>query len=213
MNRDLMICKRILLQFVQSGKFATDDPVEAYHVALLMDRNYIEARLTKNEAGTPISAVIGRLTACGHDVFEAEFSNAVNQGSESASQDYYKILVENKAENDRGRDKVLLSVSTGGIALLFAIASFFRNAQVPFKTLPWMLTVGLWGTVLVGLLLSYHVAAKAIDKSIAEMNDSKCDVMHKQSWLDRISEYLNIYDCMAVVAGIVTFAWFILASI
>ena len=213
MNRDLMICRRILLQFVQTGNFSTNDPTEAYHVALMVDRNYVEAKVSTNDAGTPIAAQIGRLTACGHDAVEAELATAMSQPQSSNQSDYYNILVRNQAENDQGRDKILLSVATGGIALLFAIASFYRSHEITLETVPWVITVSLWGTVLVGLLVSYHVGSTAARNAISSLNDPESDVRHQKTIYDLTTEKLNTYNCIAVIAGIVTFSWFILASI
>lgn len=211
-----MICKRILLQFVQTGRFSTNDPVEAYHVALMVDRNYVEAEIEKDGSGKPTSAVIGRLTACGHDAYDAEFLSQKETSVGGFRQDaYYNVLATIKSENDKGRDKVLLTISTGGIALLFAIVSFFRRAQIPFETVPWIITISLLAFVLIGLLVSYHLGSNAIDCCIAKINDSEQGLCYKykKGFLDKVSQWLNVANCVFVIMGIGTFAWFVLASI
>ena len=214
MKRDIMICKRIMLQLVQNGHFVSETPEEAYHAALLKDRGYVDAKVESDSFGKPIKVTIGRLTAIGHDAFEGEFTTSVGvQCAGITSEEYYKILVANKHDNETARDKLLATISTGGIGLLFAIVSYLKTSKIDVPLWPWLSTLSLWALVLVGLLISDHIGGKAIDKSIEKLYDEKSDVMHSHTMIDRVAHVLNNFNCIAVVAGIGTFTWFILTIV
>ena len=212
MKRDRMLCKRIMLQLAQNGHFVSETPEEAYHAVLLKDNGYVDARIETDAWGTPTKVTIGRMTALGHDALEKEFAPAsVSQGTGITTEEYYKILVANKHDNESARDKMLTTISTGGIALLFGIVSYLKTNGIAIPLFPLLTTLSLWALVLVGLLISDHLGGKAIDKSIQELYDEKADVMHKHTIIDTIASILNNFNCFAVIAGIVTFTWFIIA--
>lgn len=211
MTRDLMICKRIMLQLAQNGHFVSETLEEAYHVALLVDRGYVDAKIETNDKGIPVKAVVGRLTAIGHDALEGEFSESkVEQPSGMSPEEYYKILVENKHNNETARDKMLATIATGGIGLLFGIVSYLKTNGIVFKPMPWLVTLGLWTWVLMGLLISDHLGGKSIDKCIEHLYDSNADVMHKPTLFDSIAEWLNGFNCIAVILGVASFVWFLM---
>lgn len=211
MKRDIMVCKRIMLQLAQNGNFVSETPEEAYHVALLMDNGYVDAKIKTDEHGTPVKATIGRMTASGHDALEKELApQSVVTNTGIALEEYYKILVANKHENETARDKLLATVSTGGIGLLFGIVSYLKSNGSDVPLIPWIVTLSLWALVLIGLLFSDHLGGKAIDESIKHLYDDNAAVMHQHTILDRATYFLNGFNCVAVVAGIVTFAWFII---
>ena len=211
MTRDIMVCKRIMLQLAQNGHFVSETLEEAYHVALLVDRGYVEAKIETNDKGTPIKAVVGRMTAIGHDALEGEFSAGnVEQSSGVTPDEYYKILVENKHNNEMARDKMLATIATGGIGLLFGIISYLKTNSIGFKLMPWLITLSLWTLVLIGLLLSDHWGGKSIDKCIEHLYDASDDVMHKYTTFDSIIKWLNGFNCVAIILGVASFVWFLI---
>jgi hypothetical protein len=210
MKRDIMVCKRILLQIIQTGHFVSETPEDAYHVALLADRQYVEAKIERDDFGTPIKATVGRLTAAGHDAYESEFAiPAPPPSTSSFIETYYKILVNNKHGNDLARDKMLATIATGGIGLLFGIASYLKTNEKDFQLIPWFFTLTLWGLVLIGLMISAHLQAKAIDKAISQLGNTSTGVMHHYTLWDIIPIWLNHLNCASAILGIATFAWFL----
>lgn len=211
MKCDDMMCKRIMLQLVQNGHFVSETLEEAYHAALLKDNGYVDAKIETDNLGTPTKVTIGRMTANGHDALEREFSPvSVTQSAGISPDEYYKILVANKHDNETSRDKMLATISTGGIGLLFAIVSYLKTNKIDVPLLPWLITLSLWASVLIGLLISDHIGGKAIDKSIEKLYDEKSDVMHNHMMIDRVTHFLNSFNCIAVMAGVGTFTWFII---
>ena len=211
MTRDIMVCKRIMLQLAQNGHFVSETLGEAYHVALLVDRGYVDAKIETDDKGTPIKAVVGRMTAIGHDALEGEFSAGnVEQSSGVTPDEYYKILVENKHNNEMARDKMLATIATGGIGLLFGIISYLKTNSIGFKLMPWLITLSLWTLVLIGLLLSDHWGGKSIDKCIEHLYDASDDVMHKYTTFDSIIKWLNGFNCVAIILGVASFVWFLI---
>lgn len=212
MKRDLMMCKRIMLQLSQNGHFISETKEEAYHVALLVDRGYVDAKIEYDPLGTPLKATIGRMTAVGHDALEGEFA-ATSRGEQDAivsPKEYYNILVANKHNNETTRDKMLATIATGGMALLFGIASYLKSNGMVVPLVSWLFTLSLWALVLIGLLFSCHIEGKNAESAIEKLNDPNADVMHRQLPLDRIGHWLNVIDCIAAVLGIGTFTWFII---
>ena len=210
MNRDLMICKRIMLQLAQNGHVVSETPEEAYHVALLVDRGYVTATIDKDACGTPVKATVGRMTAIGHDALEAEFSSApVSSQPIIAPEKYYEMLTKLKSQNEAARDKMLAMIASCGIGLLFGIASYLQTNAKTFPRLPWLTTLILWGLVLIGLLISDHVGSKAMNEAIKQLAGNKTDVMQKHTEMDIISQVCNIVNCVAAILGIGAFAWFV----
>ena len=217
-NRDMLLCKRIIMQYIQSGQFSTNDAKEAYHVALLCDRGYVVASVKTDAAGHPISATIGRMTAIGHDCYEKELECEPDESAGCVDwiiprEEYYNSLVVTKRENEQSRDKMLATIATGGIALCFGIASYFYSEHITIKYPLWLAAISLWTLTLIGRLISDHIGSRAIDKCIERLNEPECDVACMPSAWDKIAFGLNIVNCIMAVLGIATFAWFVLASI
>jgi len=214
MTRDIMICKRILMQVVQSGRFRTDDRAEAYHVALLRDRGYIEACVRCDEEGIPVSATVGRITAIGHDCYEKEFADESREhlGLNVSMEDYYNNLITTKRENEQARDKVLATIATGGIALCFSIVSYFHGHKILIHYGPCIASLVFWALTLIGLFISDHVGSRAIDVCIEHLNDVGCNITSRFTFFDRLALMLNLVNCLCAVLGIMAFAWFLLSS-
>lgn len=210
MKRNSMLCKRIMLQLEQNGHFVSETAEEAYHVALLEDRGYVRAKIDTDDYGIPVKATVGRMTAIGHDALAVEFSSpSVSSNSPDSFEKYYKSLVDTKHANEAARDKLLTTIATGGIGLLFAIASYLKTNVKEFQLTPWVITLVLWGLVLVGLLISDHGGNIAMDKIIAKLPDHKTDVRHHFTPWDRFLHLLNGANCIVAILGIGTFAWFL----
>ncbi len=211
MMRDRLLSKRIMLQFVQNGQFSAVTREEAYHVALLKDKGFVEATVECDAAGTPIKATIGRLTSSGHDAIETDLSSADEaQDSIITPQDYYKLLVENKHGNEVARDRMLATIATGGIALLFAIASYLKTNNMLLPLFPWLITLTAWTLVLVGLMFSSHLGGRAIDGIIEKLSAPNADVMHKRVAVEYFLGVINVLNCVGALIGVGTFAWFLL---
>ncbi len=210
MKPDMMISKRIMMQIIQTGHFISETPEEAYHVALLADKLYVVAKIEMDEFGTPIKATVGRLTAAGHAVYETEFaSQTTSPSTPNFCETYYKILVDNKHSNETARDKMLATIATGGIGLLFAIASYLKTNGKAFPLSLWFLTLALWACVLIGLLLSDHLGGKAIDAAISQLANQAADVMHHYTAWDKVSKWINRVNCIFAIVGIFVFALFL----
>jgi len=210
-NRDVLLSNRILLQFAQNGQFSSVTQEEAYHVALLNDQGLVEAKVECDASGRPIRATIGRLTAKGHDTLERALNTDNDvQPSEKNQQWYYQILVENKHTNEIARDKMVVTIATGGIGLLFGIASYLLTNHIPLPILPWIMTLLTWTLVLVVVMLSSHLGGKCIDEVINKLGDPTADVMHKRLPKEKLQDFLNILNCSFAIVGIGTFTWFLL---
>lgn len=214
MKRDVVICKRIMLQLAQNGHFVSETPEEAYHVALLVDKGYVTATIDTDACGTPVKATIGRITAMGHDVLEGEFSDEPIVSEPVISKEkYYGILADLKQKNEFARDKILLTIATGGIGLLFGIASYLKTNSKDFQLLPLFITLALWALVLMGLLLADHLGGKAMDKAIAHLTDDSTDIMQNNTPWDQVPRVCNVLNCIAAILGIGAFAWFLLTIV
>lgn len=210
MKRNSMLCKRIMLQLEQNGHFVSETPEEAYHVALLADRGYVSAKIDTDGYGTPTKATVGRMTAIGHDALAVEFSSPpVSSNSTDFFEKYYESLVNTKHANETARDKLLTTIATGGIGLLFGIASYLKTNIKEFQLTPWITTLVLWGLVLVGLLISDHGGNIAMDKIIEKLPDYKTDVRHHFTAWDHFLHWLNGVNCIVAILGIGSFAWFL----
>lgn len=213
MTRDMLLCKRILMQFVQSGQFSTDDSTEACHVALLKDRGYVEAQIVSDDCGRPKGATIGRMTATGYDHYEREFSNEEDGDCEIVSKgNYYNNLITIKRENELSRDKLIATIATGGIALCFGVASYFHGHNLRIHYAQWIATIIILAVVLIGRLISDHIGGMAIDKCVEQLGNPESDVAFKPTCWDSVAYWLNIANCVLVIAGIIAFAWFLLTS-
>ena len=210
MTRDLMICKRILLQVVQSGGFQTNDRTEACHVALMLDRGYVEASIKKDCNGCPVEATIGRITAQGYDAYDREFDSVLEKKSDAdvSPREYYNMLTEIKRENEKARDKMVAFIASSGIGLGFAVASYLHGHQVEVNRIAWLIPLALWASTLVGLLVSDHLGSNAIDECIEKMNNGTNDVCTEPTSSDKRLQSLNIANCMMAVAGIIAFIVF-----
>ena len=202
------------MQVVQSGRFRTDDHAEAYHVALLRDRGYVEACVKCDEEGVPVGATVGRITAVGHDCYEKEFTDESGDGLGwgESMKSYYNNLIITKRENDRARDKMLATIATGGIALCFSIVSYFHGHKILIHYVPCIASLVFWALTLIGLLISDYVGSRAIDKCIEHLNDVGCNITNRYTFLDRLALQLNLVNCLCAVLGIMAFAWFLLSS-
>lgn len=214
MIRDLMICKRIMLQIAQNGHFVSSTLEEAYHVALLVDRGYVTATIETDDCGTPVKATVGRMTAIGHDALDREYSDGSIAPSPIISKEkYYGILTDLKQKNEFARDKILSTIATGGIGILFGIASYLKTNSKVFQLLPWIITLVLWAWVLIGLLIADHAGGKAMDKAIAQLAEDNSDIMQSNTLWDRVSSIFNFLNCLAAIVGIGAFAWFLLTIV
>ena len=201
--------RRILLQFEQTSCFATSDACDAYHVALLRDRGFVEAKIVPQD-GFPREAVIFRLTDEGHKALQTdlEFFSGVletqdSQEQTSSDREHLKKL---RIECEKFRDDTLRIVSTGGIGLAFSVAGFLiTNGGVEFSTwsVGWLiLAIVSWSAVIVLLLWSTISSQKSIDLFLDGSEGAKK--------ADSVTGWLNVLNIILVCVGIAAFAGFLL---
>lgn len=200
---------RILLQFEQTSCFATSDACDAYHVALLRDKGFVEARVVPQD-GFPREAVIFRLTDEGHKALQADLeffgrTLEAQDGQEQTPSDR-EHLKKLRIECEKFRDETLRIVSTGGIGLAFSVAGFlFTNGAVKFSSwaVIWLILAILsWAAVIVSLLWSTITSQKSIDLFLA------CSEGAGKA--DSVTGRLNVLNIILVCVGIVAFVGFLL---
>ena len=214
MKKDNARLKRKMETFEQTTKFETNDPVDAYHVAILKDRGFVDASLTPDSLGTPSKAVIGRITARGYDALEEERLGPVSYASDWHDDDwlmaYWKDLLHISFESQSFHDHLISTVATGAIALAFVIAK-----ELGWKD--WHDVSGLWLTSVVSWVLS--LAFVLTSTHTATYKSRKCSELiaaGKRELSDAFSQkytwtwWLNICSSIALVLGIVLFGIFII---
>lgn len=201
--------RRILLQFEQTSCFTTSDACDAYHVALLRDRGFVEAKIVPQD-GFPREAVIFRLTDEGHKALQTdlEFFKGVleTQDSQEQTPSDREHLKKLRIECEKFRDDTLRIVSTGGIGLAFSVAGFLiTNGGVEFSTwsVGWLiLAIVSWSAVIVLLLWSTIASQKSIDLFLDGSEGAKK--------ADSVTGWLNVLNIILVCVGIAAFAGFLL---
>ena len=75
MKRDMELIRLLLLQQetgVEPPELAAyDEQLVVYNIALMLDAGFVEGQVVADETGTPMSAIIIRLTWAGHDFLDA----------------------------------------------------------------------------------------------------------------------------------------------
>ena len=214
MRKDNERLCRIMVEFEQKSVFSTNDPIDAYHVALLKDRGFVDAEVTYGKVGTPETALIHRITATGYEALEEE-----RAGGKLATADwhddnwlmaYWKDLLRIAFEAQSFHDHFVSTVSTGAIALAFVVARELKWKSVSDVSALWMCAVASWVFALIFVLISCHTATYKSQKCsqfIAAGHRELSDAFsQKFTW----TWWLNILSSVVLVAGIGFFGWFIM---
>jgi hypothetical protein len=79
MTRDMDIVRKLLLRSeTANGQVSVNDPVETYHVRIMIDAKLIEGRISEEiTADAPRHSYIHNLTWAGHDFLDAARNDTV----------------------------------------------------------------------------------------------------------------------------------------
>ncbi len=213
MKRDRWRMRRILLQYEQTSVFKTNDPCDAYHVALLLDEGYVVG-VVRPQNDIPQEAEIYQLTSKGHSALEKDlefFSAAIknqtaSQGDESQGAEDRQFLRNLKLENGKFRDATLRTASIGGIGLAFSVISFLMSKEsFPSSVISSLLLIVAilsWVVILVLLLVSANAAVRTID---LYQTEAKSDALKS----DRSTQLMNYWNIVLMCIGILAFALFL----
>ena len=213
MKKDNGRLVRILDTFEQTTVFDTKDSVDAYHVAILKDRGFVDATI-KPDGGTPKEATIHRITASGYDALAEEHLGGPAAPISDWHDDnwlmtYWKDLLHISFESQSFHDHLVSTVSTGAIALAFLVAKELGWKCWSDISWLWIFAVFAWVLALTFVLTSCHTAtyksrkcSELIASGQRELSD---DFSQKYTW----TWWLNIFSSISLVAGIILFGSFV----
>lgn len=213
MKKDNERLCRIMVEFEQKSEFSTNNISDAYHVALLKDRGFVDADVIYGKVGTPETAVIHRITATGYDALEEEraggkLTNA-DWHDDNWLMTYWQDLLKISFEAQSFHDHLVSTGSTGAIALAFVVAKELNWKSVSDVSTLWMCAVISWAVALTFVLVSCHTAtykSRRCSEFIAAGKRELSDAFsQKYTW----TWWLNILSSVALVSGIGFFGWFI----
>lgn len=213
MKKDNERLYRIMVEFEQKSVFSTNDPIDAYHVALLKDRGFVDAEVTYGKVGTPETAIIHRITVTGYEALEEERAGGklttIDWHDDNWLMTYWKDLLKISFEAQSFHDHLVSTVSTGAIALAFVVAKELKWKSISDVNGLWMCAVTSWVFALTFVLVSCHTAtykSRRCSEFIAAGHRELSDAFsQKYTW----TWWLNILSSVALVVGIGFFGWFI----
>ena len=172
MEADKEIESRILMEYDQLGKFSSVDQIEVAQVVGLVAKGYVDADISIDCTTGKYSATIVRMLEPGRD-FLAELRSGRCGGGSSAVEDWYeRFLIETQVKSDFKHDDALLKLSSGGIALGFAVLQFIGpKSLIGIYFWLWVGSLSLWTTCVVGLVFS-HVTSRLAFRSGASGDTS-----------------------------------------
>ena len=199
MEADKEIESRILMEYDQQGKFASTDPPEVAQVVRLVGKGYVDADLSIDNKIGKYSATIVRMLEAGRQ-FLAELRSGGDDGEHTNCGDWYgRFLAETQVESDFKHDDALLKLSSGGIALGFAVLKFLRPESLSGVYFwLWVGSLCCWTVCVVGLVFS-HVTSRLAFRSEAN---------GEHSTYKKITVVLNRINRIAFVVGTFTFVVF-----
>ena len=197
MESDKEIESRILMEYDQLGKFSSVDPVEVAQVVRLVGKDYVDADISIDCSAGKYSATIVRMLEDGRK-FLAELRSG--GGGYSDFEEWYKrFLTETQVQSDFKHDDALLKLSSGGIALGFAVLQFIGpKSLVGIYFWLWVGSLSLWTTCVVGLVFS-HVTSRLAFRSGASGDTSM--------W-QKVTVALNRINRVAFLLGTIAFVVF-----
>ena len=204
MKRDKNICKRIMLQFEQTSVFSTRDYVEACHVGLLKDRNYVEADIKYDENGRVASAIIHRITALGYDELDGINPNAMQGTSESESIQYRNSLVKERHTAQKTFEKIQYLLSSGGIVLIVQLLNGGAISSYPISIIMFLSGI-LWGLNLVLLLILHGTSIGTYDYQIQGIDNGCPRLAHIKNLWSKVVVALYWIIPISFVIGLVLF--------
>ena len=197
MESDKEIESRILMEYDQLGKFSSVDPVEVAQVVRLVGKGYVDADISIDCSAGKYSATIVRMLEDGRK-FLAELRSG--GGGYSDFEEWYKrFLTKSQVQSDFKHDDALLKLSSGGIALGFAVLQFIGpKSLVGIYFWLWVGSLSLWTTCVVGLVFS-HVTSRLAFRSGASGDTSM--------W-QKVTVALNRINRVAFLLGTIAFVVF-----
>lgn len=212
-NIDLMI--DILEQFKLAGTYETESPYLAEHIALLKDRNYVEAEITADASGKPKSAKIQRITAEGYDDLAISLRNrgAGSYVLDDEDKDELKRAKDGQMEAERLFDKVLYFLSSGGIVAILLMAAKLLELKRPIMSCCWLFyTVICLCVTLISSLVSHYCSSRAFDRFIAAIYEGDRCTGWNNGWSIGV-KILNAVNIALLLLGGVFFLVFLRANL
>lgn len=208
-NIDLMI--DILEQFKLAETYETDNPYLAEHIALLKDRDYIEAEIIADGFGRPKSAKIHRITAKGYDDLEVSLRGrgVVGYALDDEDKDELKRAKDGQIEAERLFDKVLYFLSSGGIVAVLMMAAKLLELNKPIVSYCWLFyAVIIFCVTLISSLVSHYCSSRAFDRFIGAIYDGNRCTGWNNGW-SIVVKILNAVNIVLLLLGGVFFLVFL----
>lgn len=192
MEADKEIESRILMEYDQQGKFSSVDHVEVAQVIRLVGKGYVDADISIDNATGKCTATIVRMLEAGRKFLADLRAGGGDRGNFDYEDWYKRFLVETQVESDFKHDDALLKLSSGGIALGFAVLKFLNPASlVGFYFWLWSGSLFCWAVCVVGLVFS-HVTSRLAFRSEAEGIPSVYgNVTVVLNWINRVAFLLG----------------------
>lgn len=209
---------RILLQTLQCGCFHTTQLDEAHHVGLLIDADLVDGVVVIDHSSQIVCAAhIYRIRRRGYEKLMAI------RGQTSQKQDYSDLRMRTNEmilKSTEAHDKLIASLSAGGIGLFFTFlglfVSGFGQGNVILVT-KWLCISGagallLWAGALTLLLLSHFISIHVLEKRIDHIDCGDSDGLSKNEGRCLI-KVINFINAILTIAGIAFFAWFVFLAL
>lgn len=211
MKYDTTIRDRILLQVYQCDEFRTTRKDEAHHVALLIDEGFAEGKVNVDASSEAVSsAIIYRLKRKGYEKVDQLLAPA-----HSTAYDYSDMrsdLCGVVRESEHGHDKLVATLSCGGIGLFFTFLGLVSDS---FKGAPptvWEyacagVALVSWGYALVSLLVSHFASIDTAERSIEAIDNGTFNPLESNRSRKKIKIH-NVVNAVLTIIGILSFAAF-----
>lgn len=197
MEVDKEIESRILMEYDQLGRFSSGDQIEVAQVVGLVGKGYVDADILIDCSAGKYSATIVRMLEDGRK-FLAELRSG-GSGHSDFEEWYKRFLAEIQVQSDFKHDDALLKLSSGGIALGFAVSQFIGpKSLVGIYFWLWVGSLSLWTTCVVGLVFS-HVTSRLAFKRESEGCPSK---------YQKVTVALNRINRVTFLFGTISFVVF-----
>jgi len=199
MEADKEIESRILMEYDQQGEFSSVDRVEVAQVVRLVGKGYVDADISIDIAANKYSVTIVRMLEAGRE-FLAKLRAGEDGGERFNYEGWYnRFLVETQVESDFKHDDALLKLSSGGIALGFAVLKFLKPESLTGVYFwLWVGSLCCWTVCVVGLVFS-HVTSRLAFRSEAKGEGSR---------YEKITIALNRINRVAFLLGTIMFVVF-----
>lgn len=195
MGYDRALCDSILRIVATAGRYEALTTEEKIAVACLKDLSYIEATLeTGPVVGGIARAVAERMTLDGWNYYNTLDSSVYLLSDEDVSDRRRAQDAQDAAQE--GFRKLLISLSSGGIGVIFTVIGFMISRKIDYS---WLLPGAMtsWMACLVVLLVSFLFSDKALSSYV--------DNIDKGNRLSGPSKVWQLLALLSVVLATVTF--------